>query len=76
MVGKGGSNGLRVAKKTGRGFEVRELGKGTSSVVFSFRIVAQRKDVEAPRLPKVKLDLPEKLRAPKMSKPPQRAGRQ
>jgi len=35
------------------GFEVRVLAGGRSGASFSFRIVALRKDVEAPRLNRV-----------------------
>lgn len=51
--------GLCVAKRSSRGFEVRELGGGASNVEFSFRIIARRKDIAAPRMPKVKLRKPE-----------------
>ena len=35
------------------GFEVREKKGGTSSLAFSYRVVAKRKDIAAPRLEKV-----------------------
>jgi hypothetical protein len=39
-----------VHAKTPTGFAVGELGKGTSAVHFSYRIVARRANVIAPRL--------------------------
>jgi hypothetical protein len=47
------SNGLYVAAKKTGGFEVREQQGGRSSIAFSYRIVARRKDIPGPRLPKV-----------------------
>ena len=41
--------------KTATGFVVQELGGGTSSTSFAYRIVARRKDVTAPRLRRVTL---------------------
>lgn len=52
---EGECKGLYVAGKTGTSFVVRELDGGTSSVSFSYRIVARRKDVSAPRLNRVTL---------------------
>jgi hypothetical protein len=52
---EGQCRGLYVASKTGTSFAVRELDSGTSSVSFSYRIVARRKDVSAPRLNRVTL---------------------
>jgi len=46
----GECNGLYVASKTASGFEVRELGGGTSSVAFDYRIVAQRSGYENTRM--------------------------
>jgi hypothetical protein len=39
--------GLCVRNKTATSFEVRELADGKSSVAFSYRIVARRKDIKA-----------------------------
>jgi hypothetical protein len=39
--------GLCVRNKTATSFEVRELAGGKSSVAFSYRIVARRKDIKA-----------------------------
>jgi len=58
----GESAGLFVSRRTGKSFDVREQGGGKSSLRFSYRIVALRKDVDAPRLPRVKL--------PKVPRPP------
>jgi hypothetical protein len=49
----GESNGLYVGRRTSKSFVVREQGGGKSSVSFGYRIVARRKDVDAPRLAKV-----------------------
>jgi hypothetical protein len=38
--------GLYVRRKTAKSFEVRELQEGTSSVTFSYNIVARRKDIK------------------------------
>ena len=48
----GDSNGLYVARKGRKGFEVREQRGGRSSIAFSYRIVARRADVPRTRLPK------------------------
>jgi hypothetical protein len=47
---EGDSNGLYVSARTPREFEVREQGGGTSTLTFSYRIVARPKDVEPERL--------------------------
>jgi hypothetical protein len=64
----GDSNGLYVARRSKRGFEVKEQGNGKSSLSFSYRIVAKRKDVEGKRLAKVKV--PKVPEIPKVSKVP------
>ncbi|MFQ5400529.1 MAG: hypothetical protein ACE5E7_13145 [Anaerolineae bacterium] len=46
----GDCNGLYVANKSSTGFEVRELGGGTSNVSFDYRIVAKRAGYETLRL--------------------------
>jgi hypothetical protein len=38
-----------VRRKAAKSFEVRELQDGTSSVAFSYRIVARRKDIKRHR---------------------------
>ena len=52
---EGACRGLFVRDKTATGFVVQELGGGASSVPFSYRIVARRKNVSAPRLNRVTL---------------------
>ena len=49
----GDSNGLYVSQRSRSGFVVREQNGGKSNVTFSYRIVAKRKDIPGPRLPKV-----------------------
>jgi hypothetical protein len=46
----GECNGLYIGNKTASGFEVHELGGGTSSVGFDYRIVVRRKGFEEVRL--------------------------
>jgi hypothetical protein len=46
----GDCKGLYVTNKTGTGFEVHELGGGTSSVSFDYRIVAHRAGYEHLRM--------------------------
>jgi hypothetical protein len=50
---EGDCRGLSVRDKTPAGFVVQELGGGTSSASFAYRIVGRRKDVAAPRLNRV-----------------------
>jgi hypothetical protein len=49
ITAEGESAGLYVARRTRRGFEVREQGGGRSRVGFSYRIVAARRDVPGRR---------------------------
>jgi hypothetical protein len=59
LQAEGDCNGMIVTEKTASGFTVKETGGGTSSAPFSYRIVARRSDVVAPRLDRVKLpDVP------------------
>ncbi len=46
-------NGLTVAETRPNGFTVKERHKGTSTLTFSYRVVAKRKDIIAERLAKV-----------------------
>jgi hypothetical protein len=46
----GDCKGLYVSQKTAGGFEVRELGGGTSSIDFDYRIVAERLGFENIRM--------------------------
>jgi hypothetical protein len=55
LTASGDSNGLYVTNKTAKAFEVREQHSGKSSVPFSYRIVAKRKDIAGERLAKVSL---------------------
>jgi hypothetical protein len=59
----GDSNGLYVSQRSRRGFVVREQNGGTSNLSFSYRIVAKRRDIAAPRLAKVMR--PAKLERPR-----------
>jgi hypothetical protein len=55
LTPEGETNGLHVSGRNRVGFEVREHRGGTSNATFSYRIVARRKDIKAPRLPKIVL---------------------
>jgi hypothetical protein len=59
----GDSNGLYVTAKTRASFEVREQHRGTSSLIFSYRIVARRKDISGSRLAAVKVPARPKKRS-------------
>ena len=50
LTPEGDCRGLYVSRKTGSGFEVRELGGGQSTVAFDYRIVALRRGFENVRL--------------------------
>jgi hypothetical protein len=50
LTPKGDCKGLYVANETASGFEVHELGGGTTSVAFDYKIVAKRKGYEQVRL--------------------------
>jgi len=54
LTAEGDCSGLYVSRRTGKGFTVRESGRGRSESGFSYRIVAKRRDVVAPRLERVK----------------------
>lgn len=69
LTAEGDCRGLYVAGRSKAGFEVRELQGGTSSLRFSWRVVARRRDVEPERLAKIRL--PEKFKnAAAMVAPP------
>jgi hypothetical protein len=55
VVPEGDCRGLYVAGKGPLGFTVRELQGGKATVPFSYRVVARRQDVEAPRLAEIDL---------------------
>lgn len=72
---EGDSKGLYVSSRTPAGFQVREQTNGTSTLPFSYRVVARRKDVSAARFEKV--ELPKARKTPpyskdKIPKPPKR----
>ncbi len=75
-IPEGDSNGLYVSSRSASGFEVREQKGGTSSLSFSYRVVARRKDIPGPRLGKIKLPQPikelVKPEVPKAPDPPAR----
>ena len=50
LTPNGDCKGLYVTRKTESSFEVREMGGGSSSIEFDYRIVALRKDYENVRL--------------------------
>ena len=50
LTPKGDCKGLYVAQESPTSFEVRELGGGTSSIAFDYRIMAKRKGFEQLRL--------------------------
>jgi len=56
------NNSLYVTKRTNKGFEVIAKASKAASSSFSYRVVAKRKDIKAPRFDKVS-DGAEKLRA-------------
>ena len=58
---------LFVADRSAEGFRVREQQGGANRARFGYRIVARRKDVDAPRLPRVQVpDAPGKSRFPSL----------
>jgi hypothetical protein len=59
LTPRGDCRGLYVRSQGGASFEVRELGGGTSSVAFSYRIVGRRKDITRhKRFAKIDMRLP------------------
>jgi hypothetical protein len=55
LTAVGSSNGLYVETQGPHRFEVREQNGGTSAIPFYYRVVARRRDIEGPRLEKVRL---------------------
>ncbi|ABF40617.1 hypothetical protein Acid345_1615 [Candidatus Koribacter versatilis Ellin345] len=53
LTPNGDCKGLYVANKGPKSFEVRELGGGTASIGFDYRIVAKRKGAETVRMKRV-----------------------
>jgi hypothetical protein len=68
-VPTGDCKGLYVTNKTPTSFEVRELQGGTSSVGFSYRVVAKRLDIPAPRLERVERPTPHMPSLPAPARP-------
>jgi hypothetical protein len=68
LTPKGDSKGLYVSEETADGFSVREQEGGRSTLKFSYRIVALRKDVTAPRFKTVALATPPLAGARKASR--------
>jgi hypothetical protein len=66
LTAEGESNGLYVRRRTRVGFEVWERGGGRSSVGFSYRVVAKRKDIPDRRFEKVRIPRPP---APRLKMP-------
>lgn len=56
LTAEGESTGMWIARRTRRGFEVREAAGARGEAAFSYRIVAKRKDIAGPRLEKVVLE--------------------
>jgi hypothetical protein len=70
LTPKGDCNGLYVSSQSSTGFEVRELKGGTSSLAFSYRVVAKRKDIAGPRMERVDLSTrPERPARPGLQAP-------
>jgi hypothetical protein len=53
---------LYISSKAAGGFDVRELGGGTSDVPFSYRILARRKDLAGKSKRLEKIELPRSLK--------------
>jgi hypothetical protein len=71
----GDSNGLYVSSRTRKSFGVREQQRGKSTLVFSYRIVAKRKDIRGLRFVKVKSpERPKARPAPKLPTKPHDLG--
>jgi hypothetical protein len=56
LTPQGDSNGLYVSSQSPTSFTVKEQHAGTSTLPFSYRVVAKRKDVVAPRMERVTLE--------------------
>ena len=77
LTAHGDSNGLYVARRSARGFEIRENQNGRNSLSFSYRIAARRRDVNAKRLATVTIPkaADEASKAPISLTPPPGASR-
>ena len=74
LMPRGDCRGLYVASQTAAGFEARELQGGTSTLAFSYRIMAYRKDIAGPRLERVTIPQPPPLPSPGDPGPPTTPG--
>jgi hypothetical protein len=55
LTSYGDSDGLYVADRTANSFMVREQKQGTNNLVFSYRVVARRKDIATHRLARIRM---------------------
>jgi hypothetical protein len=69
LTPEGDSAGLFVSSRTSTGFEVREQQGGESTLVFSYRLVAKRGDIEGPRFEKVEPPEPPEAEEPRAELP-------
>jgi hypothetical protein len=53
LTPEGDTQGLYVSARTPGRFEVREQQGGTSNLMFSYRVIARRSDIEAERLQQI-----------------------
>jgi hypothetical protein len=72
LTPNGDCKGLYVTQKSPTSFEVHELGSGTSSVAFDYRIIAKRKNYENVRL----ADYTEQFKKPEQQRAAMRKRRQ
>jgi hypothetical protein len=68
LTPEGDSNGLYVSSRSAAGFEVREQQGGASSLTFSYRVVAKRKDEQPVRF--ARLEIPEQMEILPEDEPP------
>ncbi|MGA3210364.1 MAG: hypothetical protein ABSD20_03600 [Terriglobales bacterium] len=71
LTPNGNCKGLYAIRKTAASFEVHELGGGTASISFDYRIVAKRKGMESIRM----ADVTERMNALEASRPRNRKDR-
>jgi hypothetical protein len=67
---EGPTNGLYISQRSRVGFSVREHGEGASTIPFSYRIVARRKDLKIKRFKPVRLPAFDKNEFLKRTKSP------
>jgi len=70
LTPQGDCNGLFVAERSDSGFTVRELRNGTSSLTFSYRIMAHRADATAARFGVSKSPHSNSVSAPRIDSAP------